>query len=223
MRGRTPLVAPLREPHRSAFAVGYGTSADYTRLPGVSSGQNPQRLSVMHVFFEHVAQVTLSPTGRLPRPAAPFQTDLDRTGCSRATKKKLMRHAAEDVTDGYAHAELKEMLAALVKLQSPADQHRQTARRTGTDDKEVTNGSIRKLPKCRPYVGPPRDQSLPVSGSDSPERSTASIYEEQRSKYISTHNGRVIINFCQSPADTDLIHSGPCTTVSGERPDTQVD
>jgi hypothetical protein len=41
-----------------------------------------------------------------------FQTLLDRTGCSRATKKKLMRHANEDVTDGYAHAELAEMLSA---------------------------------------------------------------------------------------------------------------
>lgn len=45
-----------------------------------------------------------------------FQTNLDRTGCSRATKKKLMRHANEDVTDGYAHAELEEMLSALLKL-----------------------------------------------------------------------------------------------------------
>jgi len=48
-----------------------------------------------------------------------FQTALDRTGCSRATKKKLMRHANEDVTDGYAHAELAEMLAALIRLPSP--------------------------------------------------------------------------------------------------------
>lgn len=45
-----------------------------------------------------------------------FQTNLDRMGCSRATKKKLMRHAAQDVTDGYAHAELEEMAAALNRL-----------------------------------------------------------------------------------------------------------
>ncbi len=49
-----------------------------------------------------------------------FQTLLDRTGCSRATKKRLMRHAASDVTDGYAHAELTEMLAALSRLESPS-------------------------------------------------------------------------------------------------------
>ena len=34
-------------------------------------------------------------------------------------KKKLMRHANEDVTDGYAHAELAEVLAALIRLRSP--------------------------------------------------------------------------------------------------------
>src|SRR5205823_2545623 len=48
-----------------------------------------------------------------------FQTNLDKTGCSRATKKRLMRHAAGDVTDGYAHAELAEMFAALKRLGSP--------------------------------------------------------------------------------------------------------
>lgn len=47
-----------------------------------------------------------------------FQTGLDRTGCSRATKKRLMRHAHEDVTDGYAHAELAEMSSALNRLVS---------------------------------------------------------------------------------------------------------
>ncbi len=62
-----------------------------------------------------------------------FQTNLDRTGCSRATKKKLMRHANEDVTDGYAHAELAEMLAALVRLPSPLSVPQQAVK-TGTTD-----------------------------------------------------------------------------------------
>ena len=64
-----------------------------------------------------------------------YATKLDRTGCSRATKKKLTRHANSDVTDGYTHAELDEMLTALVRLPSPeqlqAQQNRQV--RTGTD------------------------------------------------------------------------------------------
>ena len=62
-----------------------------------------------------------------------FQTALDRTGCSRATKKKLMRHANEDVTDGYAHAELAEMLAALMRIPSPQLLPQQVTK-TGTDD-----------------------------------------------------------------------------------------
>ena len=61
-----------------------------------------------------------------------FHTLLDRTQCSRVTKKKLMRHANEDVTDGYGHAELAEMLSALVKLSFPmATPQRQI--KTGTD------------------------------------------------------------------------------------------
>lgn len=66
-----------------------------------------------------------------------FQTALDRTGCSRATKKKLMRHAAEDVTDGYAHAELAEMVAALMRLPSPESMPQQAVM-TGTDALPIT-------------------------------------------------------------------------------------
>ena len=64
-----------------------------------------------------------------------FSTRLDQTGCSRATKKRLMRHAHEDVTDGYTHAELAEMLTALMRVPSPDSAQVQTpqAVRTGTD------------------------------------------------------------------------------------------
>ena len=46
-------------------------------------------------------------------------TNLDKTGCSRATRKKIERRAAQDTTDGYAHAELAEMLTVLERLPSP--------------------------------------------------------------------------------------------------------
>jgi integrase len=62
-----------------------------------------------------------------------FQTALDRTGCSRATKKRLMRHAASDVTDGYAHAELAEMQTALMRLCDPTETAVETQAMTGTD------------------------------------------------------------------------------------------
>jgi len=63
-----------------------------------------------------------------------FSTNLDRTGCSRATRKKLERHAHEDVTDGYGHAELAEMLAGLKRLPAPDAPREQAAVRAGTDD-----------------------------------------------------------------------------------------
>jgi integrase len=62
-----------------------------------------------------------------------FTTWLGRKGCSRATRKKLTRHANDDVTDGYAHAELAEMLEALVELPSPLTWGEDVARATGTD------------------------------------------------------------------------------------------
>jgi hypothetical protein len=72
-----------------------------------------------------------------------FQTSLDRTGCSRATKKKLMRHANEDVTDGYAHAELTEMLTALMRLPSPQFLP-QVALKTGTDNAPLSIANARE-------------------------------------------------------------------------------
>jgi integrase len=48
-----------------------------------------------------------------------FSTNLSRAGASRSTKKKLMRHAGRDITDGYTHAELAEMSDALEKIALP--------------------------------------------------------------------------------------------------------
>lgn len=48
-----------------------------------------------------------------------FATELDRAHASRATKKKLLRHAASDITDGYTHAELTEAREALLRVHSP--------------------------------------------------------------------------------------------------------
>lgn len=62
-----------------------------------------------------------------------FTTWLDRTECSRATRKRLTRHAGDDVTDGYAHAELAEMLDALNALPSPLLVEADAAQATGTD------------------------------------------------------------------------------------------
>ncbi len=55
---------------------------------------------------------------------------LDRVGSSRTTKKKLMRHTNEDVTDAFAHADLAETLAALERLAATSAV---TAAATGPD------------------------------------------------------------------------------------------
>jgi hypothetical protein len=85
-----------------------------------------------------------------------FQTALDIAGCSRATKKKLMRHAKDDVTDGYAHAELAEMFAVLSRLPSPnqpvADVAAAPLRMTGTDAAVAHQGAHQIMGAKRPGV-----------------------------------------------------------------------
>lgn len=45
-----------------------------------------------------------------------FATNLGRTGCSDTTKRALMRHADQTVTDGYSHARLAELREAVERL-----------------------------------------------------------------------------------------------------------
>lgn len=85
-----------------------------------------------------------------------FETLLDRTACSRATKKKLMRHANEDVTDGYAHAELAEMLTALARLTAPVIVVEEAVAATGTDGKAA--GGSRTTAHHRAHHGKGADR-----------------------------------------------------------------
>ncbi len=66
-----------------------------------------------------------------------YCTNLDRTGCSYTTKRALMRHSDSGVTEGYSHARLDELYAAIERLPSPGNDERSTAIRTGTDDKAL--------------------------------------------------------------------------------------
>ncbi len=106
-----------------------------------------------------------------------FQTNLDRTGCSRATKKKLMRHANEDVTDGYAHAELAEMSAAINRIPSPLAWGEGAALKTGTDDAvaQSCDSADHRLDQSRP----PERQIVATSGNKSP-REPAACQNAQR-------------------------------------------
>jgi hypothetical protein len=70
-----------------------------------------------------------------------FRTNLDRTGCSRATALKLLRHDSDDVDDGYNHARMSEMYAAVCRLPSPLDVAEDQAAKTGTDDAPVAQAA----------------------------------------------------------------------------------
>lgn len=48
-----------------------------------------------------------------------FATNLSRAGASSATRRRLMRHLHESVTDRYTHADIEEMAAALSKIPWP--------------------------------------------------------------------------------------------------------
>lgn len=81
-----------------------------------------------------------------------FETQLDQTACSRATKKRLMRHAHEDVTDGYAHAELAEMLTAIARIPSPDNPPvaaLQMAVKTGTTDQPIEPAAAANVAESR--------------------------------------------------------------------------
>jgi len=64
-----------------------------------------------------------------------YCTNLDRTGCSYTTKRALMRHSDSGVTEGYSHARLDELYAAIERLPSPGKDEQSAVIRTGTDER----------------------------------------------------------------------------------------
>jgi len=66
-----------------------------------------------------------------------YCTNLDRTGCSYTTKRALMRHSDSGVTEGYSHARLDELYAAIERLPYPGAEDQSAAVRTGTDEQPL--------------------------------------------------------------------------------------
>src|SRR5688572_6458650 len=64
-----------------------------------------------------------------------------------------MRHAAEDVRDGYAHAELGEMGASLLRLPSPATPQPQVAVKTGTEVPHSADPMLDQTPATTGHSG----------------------------------------------------------------------
>lgn len=146
-----------------------------------------------------------------------FGSRLDLTGCSRATRKKLERRAAQDVTDGYAHAELAEMLAALERLPSPLNdwnRQRQKAVKTGIGGGAVDASAVRDHG---------RDQAagFPLHGAALTDTTANSALQPPNLRLPLENQG--VDTSRHTPALPDLIGPENRDTVLKTRPSTQVD
>ena len=142
-----------------------------------------------------------------------FATSLEATGCSRATKKRLMRHAAEDITDGYTHAELSEMLQSISRVPSPGSVEVQTLLMTGSES----------LLPCGPLMGQVgclkvhnSAQSCTVDPSASGQ---VTIKGDTHNTPVNTANCTPVHN----PAHPCLPSGNEAGKLANSRPDTQVD
>lgn len=146
-----------------------------------------------------------------------FGSRLDLTGCSRATRKKLERRAAQDVTDGYAHAELAEMLTALERLPSPLNdwnRGRQKVVKTGTGGRAVDTSATRDHG---------RDQAadFPLHGAALTDTAADSTFQQSNLRLPSADQGDDTSR--HTPALPDLIGAENGDTVLKSGPSTQVD
>lgn len=142
-----------------------------------------------------------------------FLSTLDLTGASRATKKKLTRHANEDVTDGYAHAELAEMLAALQRLPSPLNPPAapEAQRATGTDGSTAVGPAERR--SRAGHSGFPNGRGPALAGTNGTAMPTCGFPAANAGAGTG----------CHDRAPLDLIVAASAANLPSPGPDTQVD
>ncbi|MGH7177927.1 MAG: tyrosine-type recombinase/integrase [Tepidisphaeraceae bacterium] len=149
-----------------------------------------------------------------------FQTNLDRTGCSRATKKKLMRHAGDDVTDGYAHAELAEMQTALSRLATPDERQNEFAIRTGTSGEMAVSESCDFADHRSDQGATLLRRYAALSGNTELVKLPGATASATR---VSTRQNRAIRASVRDAALPDLIVCGDADNVVKTGPSTQAD
>jgi integrase len=137
-----------------------------------------------------------------------FSTNLDRTGCSHNTKKSLLRHADTDLSDGYTHSRLAELLEAIKRLPFPDVQIEAQAVKTGTDDatdaaRRSYTGHSALTTQLLAALGCTSDQSMPSCGFPA----------ENSQLFASPHD----------VARPDLIQVPTPAILAEMRPSTQVD
>jgi integrase len=96
-----------------------------------------------------------------------FCTNLDHTGCSFTTKRALMRHADSGVTEGYSHARLDELYAAIERLLSPDGTDETRAIMSGTyDGQSVDQALDHQLDQTSVAMGHYLSPSAALAGGD---------------------------------------------------------
>jgi uncharacterized protein DUF6876 len=123
-----------------------------------------------------------------------FETNLDRHGCSRATKKRLMRHADEDVTDGYAHKELAEMYTALCRIPSPETQSPQANVKSGTTGEGVqgVDQRLRERVLTDAHIRHGRRPTITIDFTGQNERKRTPVQAGARPDLPPAQNGDIV-------------------------------
>jgi integrase len=148
-----------------------------------------------------------------------YSTNLDRTGCSWVTKKALLRHSFSGVTEGYSHARLEELYAAIERLPSPLLKTEPTsaeqARKTGTDDVSAAA----RAPLAHQNAGGRRRG---LSGNDAGGRGDAWAFEGSERQRLAVAPGASGGHW-RASAGTDLNPAPGAAIVRETGPSTQVD
>jgi integrase len=137
-----------------------------------------------------------------------FSTNLDRCQCSWPTKKALLRHAQGEVTDGYSHARLSELLEAIKSLPSPIVMLRPVAIATGTDSVAI-GGTDAGQATCGPVLGDA--QQCTTANARNPQR-IRSFTGENQSNCTPLHDSAWLALIAESNA-LILSETGPSTQV----------
>lgn len=159
-----------------------------------------------------------------------FTSNLDHAGASRATKKRLTRHANDDVTDGYAHAELSEMSATIGRLHSPINPPAEptTLRATGTLAPTSDAISLRPVgdltaAKGRAEGDHRRDQAATIPGHSAARAGTMGGVARNLAGGPATVANLAIGTACHAEAPRGLPSVPGVLNMAGPRPDARVD
>lgn len=128
-----------------------------------------------------------------------------------ATRKALMRHAETDITDGYSHARLSELAAAIGRLRIPAQGENGFAAMTGTDNQKLANDWTHTGHGARTLSHTDAQMKPDATSRDASQAARSALPKS------------AVYNAFHQFAQTLLSLRDPSTKVARIRPSTQVD